>query len=159
MALKSAAHAALDVERVRRSVSLTIVVTGDAALRKLNRAFLGIDAPTDVLSFAAYETGVEPPSGEPAAPGGPPRPAWGHGHGQASTPIFLGDVIISLARAKAQAKIGGHALIDELRLLVIHGVLHLLGHDHAAPEEKRRMWSAQAKALKRTGALIEEPAS
>jgi probable rRNA maturation factor len=69
----------------------------------------------------------------------------------------LGDVIISLARARAQAKSGGHPLIDELRLLVIHGVLHLLGHDHATLSEKERMWAAQAKALKRAGASIDGP--
>jgi len=126
-ALKTAARAALDVARVRRRVSLTIVVAGDAALRKLNRDFLGIDAPTDVLSFAA--------EGD-----------------------YVGDVIISFARARAQAKSGGHPLIDELRLLVIHGVLHLLGYDHQTPAQKTRMWTAQAKALRKVGASIDGPA-
>jgi probable rRNA maturation factor len=96
-------------------------------LRKLNRKFLGIDAPTDVLSFPSAED------------------------------VELGDVIISLARARAQAKHGGHPLIDELRLLVAHGVLHLLGYDHATPAQKRRMWAAQAEALRRIGASLDGP--
>ena len=126
--LKQAARAALDVARVRRAASLSIVVTGDAALRRFNRDFLGIDAPTDVLSFSSDEAGS-----------------------------YLGDVLISLARARAQAARGGHPLIDELRLLVIHGVLHLLGHDHDAPQRKARMWAVQAKALRRAQASIEGP--
>ena len=109
-------------------MSLTIVITGNAALRRLNRDFAGVDAPTDVLSFAAEEA-----------------------------PDYLGDVIISLPRARAQARSGGHPLIDELRLLVVHGVLHLLGHDHHAPVQKRRMWAAQARALRTAGASIAGP--
>lgn len=117
-------------------MSLTIVIAGDATLRRLNRDFLGLDAPTDVLSFAN-------------------RPPRSYRPGRSHTEEYLGDVIISLMRARAQAKSGGHALLDELRLLVIHGVLHLLGHDHDTPERKRRMWSAQTLALKKTGAAIE----
>lgn len=126
--LRAAARAALDAAGVRRGASLTIVIGGDAALRKFNRDFLGIDAPTDVLSFAADEASV-----------------------------YLGDIIISLMRARAQAKSGGHSLADELRLLVIHGVLHLLGQDHDTLAGKKHMWAVQAKALKRIGASIEGP--
>ena len=108
--------------------SLAIVVTGDATLRRLNRDFAGVDAPTDVLSFEAGEPGE-----------------------------YLGDVIISAPRARAQAKRGGHPFIDEMRLLVIHGVLHLLGYDHDTPGRKKRMWAAQAKALRTVKASIEGP--
>ncbi|HEY4688658.1 MAG TPA: rRNA maturation RNase YbeY [Anaerolineae bacterium] len=135
-ALKQAALAALDVARVRRAAALTIVIAGDATLRKLNREFLGIDAPTDVLSFPTARSGTSAEQKE-----------------------YLGDVILSLARAKAQAKQGGHPLVDELRLLVIHGVLHLLGYDHDTPERQRRMWSAQARALRKVNASIEGPAT
>ena len=148
-ALKSAARAALDAARVRHSVALTIVITGDAALRRLNRDFLGVDAPTDVLSFAAENAGVEPSGGDTRNRQAKPA--------EASTPTYLGDVIISLARAKAQSKSGGHRLIDELRLLVIHGVLHLLGYEHATPAQKKRMWAVQAKALRKAGASIDGP--
>jgi len=113
-------------------VALTIAVRGDATLRQLNRGFLGIDAPTDVLSFALETAG---------------------------RPEYLGDVVISLARARLQARAGGHPLVDELRLLVIHGVLHLLNHDHATPAQQKRMWAAQAKALRKVRASIEGPAA
>ena len=132
---------------MRRKVALTLVIAGDAALRKLNRDFLGIDAPTDVLSFPFQIGAGLRPSRTPGA----------RSEAFAQCEDYLGDVIISLARAKAQAKIGGHALTDELRLLVIHGVLHLLGFDHDTTEEKQRMWAVQAKALKKAGAWIEGP--
>lgn len=105
----------------------TIVLSGDAQLQALNRQFLGIDAPTDVLSF----------------PGGDTDPD--------SEALYLGDVIISLSRAQAQADAGGYTLLDELQLLVVHGMLHLLGHDHAREEEKARMWAIQAQILETLG--------
>ena len=128
-ALRSAARAALDAARAQPGISLAIVVTGHVALRRLNRDFAGVDAPTDVLSFE---------SGEPGE--------------------YLGEVIISAPRARAQAKRGGHPFIDEMRLLVIHGVLHLLGYDHDTPDRKQRMWAAQAKALLTVKASMEGPA-
>lgn len=140
--LRAAARAALHVAGVRHTAVLAIVVAGDTALRRLNRDFLGIDAPTDVLAFPSQSQ----------RPGGSFRSAR-----SGSPKEYLGDVIISLARARAQARAGSHPLIDELRLLVIHGVLHLLGHDHDTPWRKRRMWLAQAAALKRVGAVIDRP--
>lgn len=124
--MRDAARAAIAASRIRRPRSLTVVVAGDAALRRLNRDFAGVDAATDVLAFTADET-----------------------------PDYLGEVVISLPRARAQARRGGHRLIDELRLLTIHGVLHLLGHDHQTPGQKRRMWAAQARALRQVGASID----
>jgi probable rRNA maturation factor len=102
---------------------LSIVLTDDARLRQLNRDYLGIDAPTDVLSFPASET--DPETGK----------------------SYLGDVLISIPRAEAQAHGAGHPLEAEVQLLVVHGVLHLLGHDHARPEDKLSMWAAQAQIL------------
>jgi probable rRNA maturation factor len=127
--LRAAARAALEAQGVRRATTLTIVVSGDARLRKLNREFAGIDAPTDVLSFTAED----------------------------KHSVYLGDVVISLMRAREQAQHDGHALIDEMRLLVIHGVLHLLGHDHHDADERKRMWNVQARALKQAGASIRGP--
>jgi probable rRNA maturation factor len=106
---------------------LTIVLTDDAQLRELNRDYLGIDAPTDVLSFPASET--DPETGA----------------------RYLGDILISVPRARDQAEAAGHPLESELQLLVVHGVLHLLGHDHAQAEEKARMWKAQAEILEGLG--------
>jgi probable rRNA maturation factor len=106
---------------------LTVVVSDDAQLQELNRSYLGIDAPTDVLSFPASEQ--DPETGR----------------------RYVGDVLISLPRAAQQASDAGHALEAELQLLVVHGVLHLLGHDHASEDEKARMWAVQTDILERLG--------
>lgn len=112
---------------------LTIVISDDAQLQELNRQFLGIDAPTDVLSFPADDT--DPDSGE----------------------RYIGDILISYPRAAAQAASAGHAVQDELQLLVVHGVLHLLGYDHAVPAEKTRMWEIQAQVLDSLGSCLNPP--
>ena len=119
--LEQAALAALTHQSAEGD--LTIVLADDEELHRLNRDFLGIDAPTDVLSFPASET--DPDTGA----------------------AYLGDIILSIPRADAQAQAAGHPLADEARLLVIHGVLHLLGHDHAEADEKAKMWKAQAEIM------------
>ena len=93
-------------------------MTDDAELEALNRSFLGIDAPTDVLAF-------------PAAGGTPPR-----------VRDRVGDVAVSVERAMAQAADAP----AELRLLAVHGLLHCLGHDHAEPTAASRM-TALTRAL------------
>jgi probable rRNA maturation factor len=130
--LRQAARAALEQQRVKQPVELTIVITGNAQLRALNRAFRHVDAPTDVLSFASDDH-ISPDA------------------------LYLGDVIISYPQARAQAKAGGHAVKAELQLLTVHGVLHLLGHDHYTEAEKNKMWQAQAAVLKKIGAGITGP--
>ncbi|RIK32275.1 MAG: rRNA maturation RNase YbeY [Anaerolineae bacterium] len=121
--LERAARAALTHQKRSPDADLSIVLTDNARLQRLNRDYLGIDAPTDVLSFPASES--DPVTGSP----------------------YLGDILISIPRARAQAKTAGHALESEVQLLVVHGVLHLLGHDHAKPKEKAKMWKAQAEIL------------
>ena len=106
---------------------ITIVLTDDAQLQQLNRDYLRIDAPTDVLSFPASET--DPETGT----------------------RYLGDILLSIPRAESQARAAGHPLEAEAQLLVVHGVLHLLGHDHAHAEEKSKMWKAQAEILASLG--------
>jgi probable rRNA maturation factor len=119
--LEQAALAALDHQSA--DGDLTIVLTDDEQLHHLNRDYLGVDAPTDVLSFPASET--DPETGR----------------------RYLGDILLSVSRAETQALAAGHPLADEVRLLVVHGVLHLLGHDHAEADEKAEMWKAQAEIL------------
>jgi probable rRNA maturation factor len=97
-------------EGVDGGTELSLIVTDDEAIRELNRQFRGVDAPTDVLAFGA---GTE--EHFVTAPESPP---------------YLGDVVISYERALAQAEELGHTLMEELKLLVIHGVLHLLGYNH-----------------------------
>ncbi len=64
---------------------------------------------------------------------------------------YLGDILISIPRATEQARAAGHPVEAEVQLLVVHGTLHLMGHDHAETEEKERMWKAQAGVLARLG--------
>jgi len=124
--LERAAKAAL-LQQSAPDADLTVVMTGDSQIQALDRDFLGKDAPTDVLSFPANET--DPETGR----------------------RYLGDVIISVPRAEAQAISAGNSLEAELSLLVVHGVLHLLGHDHAGAGEKARMWAAQSEVLSTLG--------
>jgi probable rRNA maturation factor len=124
--LERAARTVLDLSG-SPDADLTIVLVDDVRIQALNRDFLAHDVPTDVLSFPADE----------------PDPETGR--------RYLGDVVISLERASEQARERGHAFEAEMQLLVVHGVLHLLGHDHAEAEEKARMWAAQAGVLERLG--------
>jgi len=125
--LERAAHATLKHESESLDCELSIVLTDDSRLQELNRDYLGIDAPTDVLSFPASE--MDPETGA----------------------RYIGDILISIPRAQSQADAAGHPLESEVQLLVVHGVLHLLGHDHADAEEKARMWKAQAETLESIG--------
>jgi probable rRNA maturation factor len=133
--LEKAALQTLHHSNAELHADMTLVITDDAQLQQLNREFLSIDAPTDVLSF----------------PGGDTDPD--------TQMLYLGDVIISLPRAAAQAAAGGHAVEAELQLLVVHGTLHLLGFDHADPAGKAQMWQAQADVLTSLGCPITGPAS
>ena len=125
--LERAAVQTLTHEELSASSGISIVVTDDTHLQNLNQQFLGIDAPTDVLSFPAGFT--DPDTGAP----------------------YLGDVIISFPRSEAQASAAEHTVKDELQLLVVHGVLHLLGYDHLEEEDKARMWAAQEEILEGLG--------
>jgi probable rRNA maturation factor len=137
--LRAAAQQAL--QEGARGGRLTLVVTGDEQVQALNQRYRQVDAPTDVLAFAADET-----AGQDSFVSAPGEPA------------YLGDVIISYPRAEAQAQAGGHPVSVELQLLVVHGVLHLLGYDHATPAQKRKMWAAQADILALVGAAVTGPA-
>ena len=125
--LERTARAALAHENESPEAELSIVLTDNKHLQELNLNYLGIDAPTDVLSFPASET--DPESGA----------------------RYIGDILISIPRAQNQAKAAGHPLESEVQLLVVHGTLHLLGYDHAEPNEKAHMWKAQAEILDSLG--------
>ncbi len=125
--LENAVHAALENQSTDLGSELTIVLTDDAQIQELNRDYLGNDAPTDVLSFPASES--DPGTGA----------------------TYIGDIIISMPYATKSAEKAGHPVEAEVQLLVVHGVLHLLGHDHAEPKEKAKMWKAQAQILESLG--------
>jgi probable rRNA maturation factor len=106
----------------------TLVITDDEGIQTLNREYLGRDTPTDVLAFGAQEaagTFVAAPEMED----------------------YLGDVIVSYPRAVAQAEDHGHSVEEELNLLIVHGVLHLLGYDHADEQQEAVMWARQGAIL------------
>jgi probable rRNA maturation factor len=107
------------------------LITGDAELRRLNREFRGKDCATDVLAFKkgtdAFSAGAE---------------------GNASVP-FLGDVAISFSRARAQAREFGHGAGQEIQILMLHGLLHLLGMDHET--DRGRMARAEKRWRARLG--------
>jgi probable rRNA maturation factor len=117
------AQRALELVHPEGKAELSLVLTDDAQLQELNREFREVDAPTDVLSFPLNE--VDPDSGN----------------------LYLGDIVISLPRAQDQAQTQGHSLEDELRLLIVHGILHLHGYDHADEQEQAAMWAVQADIL------------
>ena len=125
--IERAVNAALAHQKKSLDVNLSVVLTDNRRLRKLNRDYLGVDAPTDVLSFPASE--IDPETGA----------------------RYIGDILISVPYAVKGAKQAGNSLAAELQLLVVHGVLHLLGHDHAKPKEKSKMWKAQAQILESLG--------
>jgi len=125
--LERAVNTALENQSESLDSELTIVLTDDSKIHELNRDYLGIDSPTDVLSFPASET--DPETGA----------------------RYIGDIVISLPYAARSAEKAGHPLESEVQLLVVHGVLHLLGHDHAKPGEKAKMWKAQAEILETLG--------
>ncbi len=122
----------LDHEAVADESGLSVVITGDDEVRRLNRTFRGIDKPTDVLSFPAD------PVPEVEAP-------------------YLGDLVLALPYIQRQAATEPHDWRDEIVLAVIHGTLHLLGYDHDTPENQARMWAVQAAALRAMGAAITVP--
>ncbi len=126
LSLEALARRVLDAEGVAPA-ELGVLVTDDETVRRLNREYAGEDAPTDVLSFSLRE------GEEFASPPGEPAP--------------LGEVIISWPTADRQAAERGAPIQDELAHVLVHGVLHLLGYDHAQPEEERRMRSREEQLL------------
>lgn len=109
-------------------VSLTFVHNDE--IQELNRDYRQKDAPTDVISFALQEEG----EGELQVIG-------------EEIPIMLGDIVISIDKAKEQAEEYGHPLERELGFLALHGFLHLLGYDHINKEDSKKMFSRQKEIL------------
>ncbi len=134
---------ALTLEGVEDGAAVSVLFTDDATVQQLNRDFRGVDQPTDVLSFGlsdfAQPVGGQP-EGEDAAFVLPP-----------DTTLQLGEVIVSQETAIRQAVQHQRAAAHELAHLVVHGVLHLLGHDHAEPEQERVMRQREDTVLHACG--------
>jgi rRNA maturation RNase YbeY len=102
---------------------VSVVLDNDDQIRKLNKSFRNLDEPTDVLSFSSGE--IDPDTGS----------------------RYLGDIVISFPRAKAQAIEQGHSIKKELSTLIVHGLLHLAGFDHSNGEEEKKMFDMQSEIL------------
>jgi probable rRNA maturation factor len=123
----------LKAERVAPPYELSLVFTDSKTVRQLNRDYRGIDEATDVLAFAMLRQ-----KGDDSSFALPPDGI-----------TRLGEIVISYPKAVAQAKEHGHPPEEELALLVIHGVLHLLGYDHEEPEAESKMREREKELLEK----------
>jgi probable rRNA maturation factor len=132
--LEAVARFALEQLRIHPLAELSILLVDEHAMTDLHERWMGEPGPTDVLSFPMDE--LRPPHMD----GGRTE------HGP--DPSLLGDVVLCPSVAAAQAEKAGHSTQDELELLCVHGILHLLGYDHAEPEEHAAMFGLQGQLLK-----------
>ncbi len=145
---------------------LSLVITDDATVRQLNRDYRGIDTPTDVLSFAnqdappldvalpavaAWEDGAENEEDEKKGQDDALLSADLPLDVAAELRLYLGDIIIAYPYAAQQAVDYQNSVAAELRLLAVHGVLHLLGYDHDSAEDEAAMWALQRQILAHFG--------
>lgn len=130
-----------DVAPARAQGSVNIAVVSDARVRALNRRYRGVDRATDVLSFA--------PASSPrrTAHMRSPRTLWAP-----LVPRFLGDIVIARGAASRQARAAGHTVVTEMKVLALHGLLHLLGYDH---ERDTGAMARLERRLRRRGGLRE----
>jgi probable rRNA maturation factor len=119
--------AAMDVHP---AAELSVVLVDTPTMSDLHERWMDLPGPTDVMAFPMDEL---EPGGRPDAPD--------------AGPSMLGDIVLCPPFAVAQAREAGHSLADELHLLTVHGVLHLLGYDHAEPDEEREMFALQNRLL------------
>ena len=132
---RTLAEAVLGDEGVRGNVELSILFVEPDDIADLNEQFLGESRPTDVLAFPIDAVDVDVMSSPTSGRSGPDRPPPDPG----DQPLLLGDVVVCPAVAQLQAAEHAGALDDELALLVVHGILHVLGYDHDQPDETAAM--------------------
>ena len=116
--VRRAVQETLKSEGVSLSCEVSVVLADDAFIRALNRSYMGIDAPTDVLSFPQQSD-------------------------KQNTGKILGDIVVSIPTVKSQAGEHGVSFVYELALVVVHSTLHLLGYDHDDEHSRARMWERQ----------------
>jgi probable rRNA maturation factor len=136
------AQLVLSSERAPEEAEASVIFVDERAISDLNERFLDTPGPTDVLAFP-LDDDVAPGGRQPdeggRGPGSPPDPT--------DPPIVLGDVVVCPAVAQRQAVEHGRSVDDELALLVVHGVLHLLDYDHAEPAQAERMRRREQELL------------
>ncbi|GAA5167045.1 rRNA maturation RNase YbeY [Pseudonocardia eucalypti] len=131
-AIASVARYALDTMRVNPLAELSVLLVELDVMAELHQRWMELPGPTDVMSFPMDELDA---SRRPDSLDDPES--------------ILGDVVLCPEFAKEQAHAAGHSLDDELHLLTVHGVLHLLGYDHAEPDQEREMFALQNQVLER----------
>jgi probable rRNA maturation factor len=136
-ALAALARHVLDELRVHPLAELSVLLVDESAMTELNARWMGEERPTDVLAFPMDELRPPQPGGTHAE----------HGAGDDGMPGLLGDVVICPRVAAAQARQARHGVADEIDLLCTHGILHLLGYDHADPAELAVMFGLQDRLL------------
>ena len=141
--LAALARHVLDQMRVHPLAELSVLLVDEEAMTGLHQRWMGEDGPTDVLAFPMDELGVPHPGGGQAE----------HGTDDDAVETLLGDVVLCPQVAVRQADKAGHGAQQELDLLCTHGILHLLGYDHAEPEEHAAMFGLQDRLLAEWGPL------
>ncbi len=124
--VKAAIGATLDFEDFTADCEVSVTFTDNDKIHALNREYRNVDRPTDVLSFPLYE---------------------GNDFGQAFGTVALGDIVLSLEKAKSQAEEYGHSFEREVAFLTVHSTLHLLGYDHETSEEDEKDMFARQNAI------------
>ena len=132
--LKEAILAALEEEGVEVPCIIEVCLTDDEGIHQTNLDMRGVDAPTDVLSFPMFDL----------KPGEKPQADWADPD---TDKVLLGDMMISLERAKAQAEEYGHSVEREICYLAVHSVLHLLGYDHLDEGPQKRQMRQREEAI------------
>ena len=130
--LSAVARFTLDEMRIHPLAELSVLLVDEQAMTELHERWMGEPGPTDVLAFPMDELR-------------PPQP--GTNAEQGTDPGLLGDVVLCPQVSAEQARKAGHSTQDELSLLCVHGILHLLGYDHAEPEEHAVMFGTQDQLL------------
>jgi probable rRNA maturation factor len=156
------ARSVLEAEGVQGECELSLYFLDETAIAELNERFMGVSGPTDVLAFPIDDDVVDPGRSPDAGATGPDRAPLDHG----DVPVLLGDVLVcpAVARRNAEERAAGVAagridladtpngatnVEDELALLVVHGALHVLGMDHAEPDQAAAMQARERELLQR----------
>ncbi|MDI2097937.1 rRNA maturation RNase YbeY [Ruicaihuangia caeni] len=127
-ALQRVVAYSLDQLHVHPDAEVAIVLVDEGAMEQLHVQWMDEPGPTDVLSFPMDE--LRPGTEDMVTP-----------------PGLLGDIVVCPQVAKAQAEAAGHSMLDEMLMLTVHGLLHLLGFDHAEPDEEKEMFGLQRDLL------------
>jgi probable rRNA maturation factor len=138
VALAAVARYSLDQMRIHPLAELSVLIVDEPAMTELHERWMGEPGPTDVLSFPMDELRPPSPVGGTSGRGG---------DDPGLDPALLGDIVLCPQVAAEQAKAAGHSAQAEMELLTVHGILHLLGYDHADSEEEAEMFGLQGQLL------------